>query len=194
MTASVVSIDRRQEDQTSFTTSSSPPRTRTPETHEVHSVVISNITDAVRSEIELSVNQLYSALEEDSRLLKALGIIERAKADLRTALDIDPSLEFVLFDQELMTARSLLLKAFRYRELGEGYAAIVNASIWALTNRGPQVFGRRQVNVVIEALERVANGPLLHFDTAMHVLDEMEEAGLEIEPPSIDLLTDEFDD
>ena len=132
-------------------------------------------------------------LGEETRLIKALDYVERASLSLRNALAFDPSGQFIPFDQELIAARSLLLLSFRYREIGDGYAAIINASIWALANRGAAGLSKRQVNVIIGALERVSGGPLLHFDTAMQVLDELEAAELDIEPPTLDLLTDELD-
>jgi hypothetical protein len=120
--------------------------------------------------------------------------VERASLSLQNALTLDPATEFISFDLEIMTARSLLLNAFRYRDIGDGYAAIINAVVWALSNRGPKALSRRQINVIVNSLERISKGPFLHFDTSMQVLDELEEADLNIEPPSLDLLTADLDD
>lgn len=143
---------------------------------------------------ELKLKQLYSELGDESRLIKALSAIERAKLCLESAARIDSELNYVAFDLELMSARSLLLNAFRYRDLGDGYAAVINATIWALSNRGTHRFTRRQINVLVAALNRVSEGPYLHFDTTSQILDELEDAELDIEPPSLDLLTRDLDD
>ena len=195
MSASVVQIDTWREDQTSF--GNPAPAARIVGLPEPQPIFISRVIDAIRTEArseQLNISQLYYELSGDSRLLKAIGTIEQARLCLLSALNGDPTANFVSFDQELMTARSFLLNAFRYREIGDGYAALINAAIWAISNRGQEVLSRRQINVLIGALDRLAKGPLLHFDSAMLVLDEMEEADLEIEPRTLDILTDDLDD
>jgi hypothetical protein len=92
-----------------------------------------------------------------------------------------------------MRARAILLKAFVYRDIGEGYAAVVNAVIWALANRKPGLPSRRQINVILTSMGRLISGPYIHFDTSMQILDDLEEADLDIEPPSLDILIEGFD-
>jgi hypothetical protein len=142
----------------------------------------------------LSLQQLYPELSEDSRMLRALNLIERARKTLQGALIFDPSTSFFVFDQEIMRSRALLVKAFEYRDIGEGYAALINALIWALGNRKPNSPSRRQTSVMSAALDRLTNGPYMQFDTAMQVMDELEDADLDIEPPTLDILTAELDD
>lgn len=142
----------------------------------------------------LSLQQLYPDLSEESRMLKGLSLIERARVTLQKALIFDPSDNFFVFDQEVMKSRALLVKAFEYRDIGEGYAALVNALIWALGNRKPNTPSRRQINVISAAIDRLTNGPYIHFDTAMQVMDDLEDADLDIEPPTLDVLTAELDE
>jgi len=142
----------------------------------------------------LSLQQLYPDLPEGSRMLKGLGLIERARVTLQNALAFDPLSSFFVFDQEIMRSRALLVKAFEYRDIGEGYAALVNALIWALANRKPNSPSRRQINVISAAVDRLTNGPYMHFDTAMQIMDDLEDADLDIEPPILDVLTEELDD
>jgi len=110
------------------------------------------------------------------------------------ALNFDPTTDFFQFDQEIMRARAIFLKAFMYRDIGEGYAALVNAVIWALANRKHGSPSRRQINVISSSMERLISGPYLHFDTSMQIMDDLEEADLDIEPLSLDMLTEEFDE
>jgi hypothetical protein len=149
---------------------------------------------APSSDKVLNLQQLYPESSEDSRMLKGLNLIERARLNLRTSLDIDPVTSFFVFDQEIMKTRALLVKAFQFREIGEGYAALVNAVIWALGNREKASPSRRQINVISNSLDRLINGPYMHFDTAMQIMDELEDADLNIEPASLDLLTAELND
>src|SRR5271157_2408301 len=64
------------------------------------------------SRAPLSIQQLYPEQIDESRLLKALNLIERARECLVCALNFDPTTEFVQFDQEIMRARAIFLKAF----------------------------------------------------------------------------------
>ncbi|MGD0787115.1 MAG: hypothetical protein ABR898_03955 [Terracidiphilus sp.] len=195
MNSNVVSIDKRRDNQTSldspqpYPTDSAVPATLLVLYAEVPSSHPPETTGRI-----LSAQQLYLDHTDDSRLLRALNLVERARLSLQDALSFDPSNDFVSFDQEIMKTRALLLKAFRYREIGEGYAALVNAVIWALANRKPGSPSRRQVNVIATSLDRLTNGPYMHFDTSMQIMDDLEEAGLDIEPPSLDILTAELDD
>jgi len=141
----------------------------------------------------LSLQQLYPSQTDDSRQFKALNLIERARVTLLEALIFDPSVNFLQFDQEIMRARAILVKAFMYRDIGDGYAAVVNAVIWALANRVPGSPSRRQINVISTSMERLISGPYIHFDTSMQILDDLEEADLDIEPPSLDILIEGFD-
>jgi hypothetical protein len=145
------------------------------------------------SGVPLSVQQLYPEQTDDSRQLKALNLLERARITLLDALNFDPSGNFLQFDQEIMRARAILLRAFMYRDIGEGYAAVVNAVIWALANRKPGLPSRRQINVISASMERLISGPYIHFDTSMQILDDLEEADLDIEPPSLDILIEGYD-
>jgi hypothetical protein len=160
-------------------------------------VVYAEVPDSHRTEtrgVNLSPRDLYPEFLDDSRLLKALGLIERIRLILQGALSLDPSDDFFSFDQEVMKARALLEKVFRYREIGEGFAALINANIWALANRSPGSPSKRQINTILASLDRLANGPYMHFDTAMQVMDDLEGADLDIEPPSLDILISELDD
>ena len=53
------------------------------------------------SKKSLSLQQLYPDLPEDSRMMKGLNLIERARATLQNALIFDPSANFFSFDQEI---------------------------------------------------------------------------------------------
>ena len=142
----------------------------------------------------LSLQELYPDLPEDSRMRRGMSLVERARLTLQNALIFDPTTSFFVFDQEIMRARAFLVKAFDYREIGEGYAALVNALIWAIGNRKPGSPSRRQINAIMSALDRLTNGPYMHFDTAMQVMDDLEDVDLDIEPPTLDILTAELDD
>jgi hypothetical protein len=195
MSDNVISIDQGRDNQTFV--GSPRPQVNMGAAAATLPVVFAQVSDTPPHEAysaPLSLQQLYPEQHDDSLQLKALNLIERARVTLLDALNFDPSANFLQFDQEIMRARALLLKAFMYRDIGEGYAAVVNAAIWALANRKPCLPSRRQINVISASLQRLISGPYIHFDTSMQILDDMEEADLDIEPPSLDILIEGFDD
>jgi hypothetical protein len=194
MSENVISIEEGRGNQT-FVGSSRPQviMGATAATLPVVYAHVSGTTSPESSGAPLSLQQLYPEQTDDSRLLKALNLIERARVTLLDALNSDPTANFLQFDQEIMRARAILLKAFVYRDIGEGYAAVVNAVIWALANRKPGLPSRRQINVILTSMGRLISGPYIHFDTSMQILDDLEEADLDIEPPSLDILIEGFD-
>lgn len=146
------------------------------------------------SKAELTPRDLYADAPADSRIARALDLIERAKKVLEKARDTDRAENFFEFDEQLITAHALLKKAFRCREIGDGYAAIINALNWALANRPADSLNKRQLGSMLAALERLLHGPFIHFDSAMAIMDELETAELDIEPPALALLTSSLDD
>jgi hypothetical protein len=195
MSSKVVAIDSAMYNQTSFGSTESYPSSDA-----VQAASPFNDYPAIGSNAQprtptppLSPMDLYSEQLDDSRVMKAIALIERVRVTLQGAVGLDPGLEFIEFDQAIMSARALLLNAFQYRQIGEGYASIVNATSWALANRQTGGPTRKQLNVISTTLKHLVNGPYLHFDTAMRLMDELELAELDIEPPSLDLLTSELD-
>jgi len=63
---------------------------------------------------------------------------------------------------------------------------LVNAIIWSLKNKDTDVLSRKQVSVVLEAIKELKRKPLMHFDTATGLIDQLEEADLTVEPCMLD--------
>jgi hypothetical protein len=134
----------------------------------------------------LGSKDLYPSLEQgDSVAGIALRMLDNIVSHLDRAAELSNTL--VDMDTELMKSRILLSKAFGYRDsLGQGYAGIVNAAAWALSNSSADLPSRRQVRVLGEVLEKLRIGPYMRFDSAMKLMDELESEGFDIEPPSLD--------
>ena len=156
-------------------------------------VALSDAADSSVCGPSLGPQQLYSDVD-DSLRFHVVNLLQRARSALLQALQYDPSSEFTRFDQEMMIARALLVRALNCREIGAGFTAVVNAATWAIANRDAGPLSKRQINAVIEALNRVLWSPYLHFDTAMSILDALEEVDLNIESPALELITAELDD
>jgi hypothetical protein len=161
---------------------------------QVNLAAVSERVQPYLSATELKPRDLYPDAELDSVVANALRFADRAKSALEAARETNPIDNFFSFDEQIITAHALIAKAFRYRNIGDGFAAIINALNWALANRTPGSPNNRQLSVMLETLDRLIEGPFIHFDTAMTIMDELENAELEIDPPVLDLLTSSLDD
>jgi hypothetical protein len=159
----------------------------------VAAVVVSDNVDFPAPSRRLGPEELYGDLD-DSLRSHALTLLQRARLALRQAMKFDPASEFTHFDQEITVARAHIERALNCREIGTGFTAVVNAVNWALANRDAEGLTKKQISVILEALNRVSWSPYLHFDTAMSILDALEESDLNIESPGFALLTAEVDD
>lgn len=134
-------------------------------------------------------DQLYPFSDpNESAILQALALLGVCNSALRRAQRIDPNSDYLSFDEELIRARAALRSLFALRDIGEGFATVINASLWALKNRDADVVSKRQLTVLQNSLATLKRRPVMHFDSAVALLEEMEGAELLIEPNRIDEL------
>jgi hypothetical protein len=143
--------------------------------------------DQRESSIALGPNDLYPELTgEDSTVIQALQLIGDCVRRLENAREIDGATDYIAFDEQMMRARQYMRQLFAFREIGDGFGATTNAILWALQNKESETLARRQLTVVIEVLRQLRMKPLLHFDTAMTFMDQLEDCELNIEPSSLE--------
>lgn len=123
---------------------------------------------------------------ENDLVFQALKLLREATDYLATAATIDPAMDYTFFDTQIMKARVVLETAFRLRAIGDGYAGLINALTLALKNAEVEPLNRRQLSLMVSAIGRLRHGPFMHFDTAMLIMDELEDADLDIEPSAMD--------
>jgi hypothetical protein len=134
-------------------------------------------------------HQLYPFSDpDDSAILQALAQLGTCVSALQRAQRIDPNIDYLSFDEELIRARASLRGLFALRSIGDGFAAVINASLWSLKNREADVLNKRQLLVLQNCLNTLKQRPILHFDSAAMLLEEMEAANLAIEPDRMDEL------
>lgn len=182
--ANVVQIDNFREG-TGFTTGSGSRRSIL---HGDHRVVVEerNLSRASTA-TRLSHIELYPFTEDnDSVLSQAINLLSEADKYLSEALGIDPINDFVGFDEKLMRVRAALRKLFELRYLGDGFGAVINGCLWSLKNKETETLSRRQTTLLRDTLAELKRKPLMHFDTAMSLLDELEVAELSPEPEILD--------
>lgn len=140
----------------------------------------------------LGAEQLYPD-DDASYVAHVLNLLRQSKAALNESLKADPKTQFNDFENQVMLATALVEKAQKSREIGSGFTAIVNAIYWGLVNRGAETLTKKQVLTLIEGLNRLLWAPYLHFDTAMSVVDSLEDVELDIESPDLKVVIAELD-
>jgi hypothetical protein len=140
----------------------------------------------------LGPEQLYEDAD-DSYVSHVLSLLRRAKNALLQSVKFDPRSEFTDVEQQLMVATVFIGKAVKSREIGDGFTAVLNAVRWSLANRDSEPFTARQINAIVECLNRVLWAPYIHFDTAMSLLDSLEDVELNIESPYFAAVAHELD-
>jgi hypothetical protein len=135
----------------------------------------------------LEPSKLYPNVgDENERVFQALRLLQEATDHLQAALEEDPEKDYTAFDNQIIRARIVLERAFNFRDIGDGYAGLVNALNCGLRNAEVEPLNRRQLGVIVDAIARLKRGPFMHFDSAMQIMDELESADLDIEPSGLD--------
>ena len=153
-------------------------------------IKVEEITAAQRENRKiLTPNELYPNLEEnDGPVIQALRLISNCCEYLLSALRIDPKLDFIAYDEKMMRARDSLRKLYALRAIGDGFGATINAIIWSLWHKETEALTARQISTIVEVLNQLRKRPMLHFDSSMSLMDQLEDSELDIEPPFTKLL------
>ena len=120
----------------------------------------------------------------------AIRLLNECGQHLCVAMRVDVTSDFIDFDEKVMRAKDSLRKLYALRAIGDGFGAVVNAIICAFANKDPEGLAPPQISTVIEVLRQLRKRPMLHFDSSMNLLDQLEDSGLNIEPPFFELLTE----
>jgi hypothetical protein len=158
------------------------------------SLTVSFVTksaDGAEKYIVLRPNELYPFSNvDDAALFQALQLLTDCVKVLESAQRIDPDADYIGFDEQMMRARALLRDLFSLRSLGDGFGSVINAVLWSLKNKDTETLTRKQIATLLESVKELKRKPLMHFDTAMSIVDQLEEADLVVEPSMLNDLVD----
>ena len=146
-------------------------------------------SDGTQKYVVLSANELYPFSDaNDAMLFQALALLGKCVSILESAQHVDPLSDYIGFDELMIQTRATLRDLFALRSIGDGFASLVNALIWSLKNNDTGTLSRKQLSAVLESLKELKRKPLLHFDTATALIDQLEEADLTVDPAILDEL------
>ena len=93
-------------------------------------------------------------------------------------------------DLQLQSLRPMLRKLFMCREIGDGFAAVVDALISSLQNNHGMPLLEPRFDAVQKALLQLRDQPFLSFAAAVNIIEDLERVGFSTEPPGFEHLAD----
>jgi len=182
MPGTVVSIDTAETNSSHITSNSQILKEGTASVS-----ITSKSSEGTQKYVILGPSELYPFSDvNDAILFQALELLTSCVSTLELTQRIDPTSDYIGFDDAMTQCRAILRDLFALRSIGDGFASLVNAIIWSLKNKDTDVLSRKQVSVVLEAIKELKRKPLMHFDTATGLIDQLEEADLTVEPCMLD--------
>jgi hypothetical protein len=146
------------------------------------------------SAVPIDIDQLYPRTDgPQPHLIKALDLLAQAVSLLdqcRTIWASNP----VEGDRVLLKFHFLLRDLFRCRDIGNGFSQIVNTLQFALINQKGKPLTFAQLTTVWRIVKELRTRPLMSFDEGINAVSDLEESGLEVDPPILSELVSQFDD
>ena len=153
-------------------------------------------TPVARGSRTLDWKELYPAETGRSALLiRAQTLLAQGERSLRKALDCIMDEDAVGADYEITLFQGAIPELFCCKSIGEGFATIVIVLRWALKNRRGDPLTSEQLSVVLNCVVRLNKELFLTYETALNLIDDLENVGLNtdlsIAAPLATLLIDE---
>lgn len=141
------------------------------------------VTRIVAADLYLDSEVLSPALVSALTLLtQALQLMAEGIQVLRE----DP----MAADLNVQSLRPVLRRLFMCRQIGDGFAAVVDSLISALDNNRGMPLDETRFAVVHNVLLKLLDEPYLSFTSAINVIEDIERAGFSAEPPGFEQLAD----
>lgn len=138
----------------------------------------------------LTVDDLYPAAEElGSSLQVVLRLLVEVADYLSEAVMGFQQDRLLEADNALIHSGRALRELFAHRDLGDGFATVINACLQALRNRGGTMPAAQLTNIRSVVL-KLRSLPNINYDTATELVMQLEDAGLNVDPPGFDVLVE----
>jgi hypothetical protein len=139
----------------------------------------------------IPIDVLYPATENNRHdLIQALQLLPKAVTALENARDALRANDILQSDHHVHSVQLLLPELFRCRTIGDGFGAIVNALEIAFVNQRGEPLGEKQIITALRVLKDLRSRPFVPFDSALQTIEELEKAGLCVDPVTLGELLD----
>jgi hypothetical protein len=127
----------------------------------------------------VSWNDLYSSeVGRGALLIHAHDLLVKGERRLRAALDCLQNEDIVGADFEITLFQGDIPELFCCNSIGESFTTVVVALRWALKNRKGAPLSMEQLSAVLHCVVRLSKEMFLDYDTALNLVDALEDAGL----------------
>jgi hypothetical protein len=82
---------------------------------------------------------------------------------------------------------------FRCREVGDGYAVVINSLHFAAINKRGEPLNLDQLTTAWRILRELRSKPFVEFDQALEYVEELEASGLHVDPPIVSELLEDLE-
>jgi hypothetical protein len=139
----------------------------------------------------IQIDRLYdTAPGSTSQIVTVLELLKQADDNLAEARKADNPIEA---DRLVQRVQISLPKLFACRSIGDGFGVIINAVHFAFTNLSGKPLTSVQLNVIWRVLRELRARPALSLEQGIQRVEELEGCGLEVDPPDLDDLLEDFD-
>ena len=116
-------------------------------------------------------------------LHRALVLLSEGETRLQKAQELLVEEDDLSADYEITLFQGNLPELFCCRVISDGFAAVIVALHHALKNRLGSPLTSDQIFVVLKSVQRLRKEPFLVYDKALNIIDSMDAAGLQTDPP-----------
>lgn len=144
-------------------------------------------------EVKDILHDLEDIYGEISPMLgQVLSLLSSAIAANREAIDFQTKGNDLKADARMLLVQTQIEELFSLRRsVGEGFAVVIGALMFAFINKAGMPFGKKELYGVLGTLNAIRMAPFCSIERAVQYTEPLEQAGLVIDPiPLSDLLSE----
>ena len=125
-------------------------------------------------------------------LRAAIELMDRSISLMQSAIN-DLAADPIASDDTMTKLAPVLVEMFCCRQVGEGFATVVNALLCAVQNHASSKWLDNQLQVAMKEPKHLREEPFLKCDQALDVIDNLEGVDLTPQPQAFEYLADWLD-
>jgi hypothetical protein len=153
--------------------------------------------------ISLKANPVNESYIEDVKLVYkepgpllngAITLLSESIEFCNQSLEAQEAGDLLTSDGYMQRVQASLDSLFSLREIGSGFAIIINALHFSFINKEGALFSRQQMVAIRQILKQTRSHPFINADRAAEATDSLEDAGLTVDPVLLAFLLTEAEE
>lgn len=129
----------------------------------------------------ISMDLLYQGREAGSRqFIRALELLDQASESLSEARAAHDDGDRIGSASEVLRFEQLLQPLFECRDIGDGYANVINTIHFAIANLKGELLSEAQITALWRIIRELAEGPFLSFSDSLVFVKQLDTVGLRL--------------